>query len=115
VGSQLLFALGAGADVLAGGKLGFFVDMQMLPTLTAQHDLSTDSTTGNRVASGDRRPLIPSEWEASVRSADVFARGFTFAFGAGTSLSLSGESGVTAPRYRMTFSIRYAPPDDDER
>jgi hypothetical protein len=109
VGSQLVFAAGLGADVLDDRKLGFFLEAFALPTLAAQHDLSVDATTGERVESGSRAALVPAEWEAMVRSADVVTDGMSLSLGAGTPLVFGGESAVTAPKFRVTFALRYAP------
>lgn len=108
VGSQLSFALGAGADILRRGKLGIFVDAIALPALAAQHTLSFDPATGQRIVSDNRSALVPAEWEASLRSADVIADGISVSLGAGTSLS-AGESAVTSPRYRVLLAVRYTP------
>jgi hypothetical protein len=112
VGSQLSIALGLGADVLDRGRLGFMVEAFALPTLAQQDDLALDSTTGERKPVGIRPPLVPAEWHASVRSADVVVPGLSVALGAGTPLLLTGESGVTSPRWRATLALRYTPPKD---
>jgi hypothetical protein len=109
VGSQLSFALGFGANVLDRGKLGFMVEAIAMPTLAAQNELSVDAATGERIATGSRPPLVPAEWLLSMRSADVVASGVSLSLGAGTPLQFTGESGVTAPRYRVVFAIRYTP------
>jgi hypothetical protein len=109
VGSQVVLALGLGADVLEGGRLGFVVEAMALPTLVAQRELTFDQATGERIESGSRPLLVPAEWEAALRSADLFTDGMSLSFGAGTPLLFTGESGITSPRYRVTFSIRYTP------
>jgi len=109
VGPQIMIALGLGADVLERGKLGLFVEATALPTLVAQHDLALDQATGERIESGSRPLLVPGEWEAAVRSTDLFTDGMSLSLGAGTPLLFTGESGITSPRYRVTFSIRYTP------
>jgi hypothetical protein len=109
VGSQLSFAAGFGADVLDRHRLGFMVEAMMLPTLVAQDVLSLDSATGERVPTASRPPLVPAEWQASMRSADVVAPGVSLSVGAGTPLLFGGESPLTAPRYRVTLAIRYVP------
>src|SRR5262249_19406548 len=108
VGSQLSVALGFGADVL-GRKLGFMVEAVAMPTLVTQNELSLDASTGERVATASRPPLVPAEWLASIRSADVVAPGVSLSLGAGTPPQFTGESGVTSPRYRVVFAIRYTP------
>jgi hypothetical protein len=109
IGSQLSFAAGLGADVLDGRRLGFLVEAMILPTLVAQNVLSLDPATGERVPTASRAPLVPAEWQASVRSADVIAQGVSLSLGAGTPLVFGGESALTAPRYRVTLAIRYVP------
>jgi hypothetical protein len=109
VGSQLFGALALGGDVLARGRLGFFIEAMALPTFAEQRDLTLDPSTGDRVVAGTRPSLVPAEWHAAVRSADAIVEGVSLSLGAGTPLLFSGESGVTSPRYRLTLSIRYAP------
>jgi hypothetical protein len=109
VGPQLSLALGIGADLISEGRLGLAVEAMALPTMVAQHQLSLDPSTGERIASGSRPPLVPAEWQASIRSAAV-VDGMTFSLGAGTPLLIAGDSGITAPLYRVTLSVRYVPP-----
>ncbi len=110
VGPQLYLGAAVGADALPDGKLAFTLEAMALPTMVAQHDLALDTSTGERELSGPRPLLIPAEWQVFVRSAGVVAEGVAFGLGAGTPIDVTGESGLTSGRYRVTLSIRYAPP-----
>ena len=109
VGSQLVFALGMGGEILQGNKLGVLLEAALLPTLVKQHELSSVSSTEGRVVTGDRRTLMPAEWLASVRTAELMSGDMSLSLGAGGSLGLTGESGITSPSFRVTFALRYAP------
>jgi len=109
VGSQLVFALGMGGEILQGNKLGVLLEAALLPTLVQQHELSPVSSTEGRAVTGDRRVLMPTEWLASVRTAELMSGDMSLSLGAGGSLGLTGESGITSPSFRVTFALRYAP------
>jgi hypothetical protein len=53
--------------------------------------------------------LMPTEWLASVRTGELMEGDMSLSLGAGGSLGLTGESGVTSPAFRVTFAVRYAP------
>lgn len=108
VGSQLVFSLGMGGELLGGSKLGVLLEAVALPTLVAQHELAPASANGRLVA-GDRRPLMPTEWLASVRTGELLSGDMSLSAGAGGSLGLTGESGVTSPSFRVTLALRYTP------
>ncbi|HKQ70633.1 MAG TPA: hypothetical protein VJT73_14905 [Polyangiaceae bacterium] len=109
VGSQLTFALGVGLNVLEKDELSFQLEAVTLPTLVTQDELAFVSSTGERVPRGTRPMLAPTEWQASVRSAPVFSGDAWVSFAGGGSLGLTGESSATAPSYRFTLSLAYAP------
>ena len=108
VGSQLVFSFGVGGEILEGNKLGILVEAVTLPTLTAQHELGPASAEGRPVV-GDRRMLMPTEWLASVRTGELLSGDMSLSLGAGGSLGLTGESGVTSPSFRAVLAVRYAP------
>jgi OOP family OmpA-OmpF porin len=108
VGSQLVFSLGMGGEILQGNKLGVLLEAVALPTLAAQHELAPASIDG-RLVTGNRRPLMPTEWLASVRTGDLMNGEMSLSLGAGGSLGLTGESGMTSPGFRAVFALRYAP------
>jgi OOP family OmpA-OmpF porin len=109
VGSQLVFALGMGGEILQGNKLGVLLEAVALPTLVNQHELSSVSPISGRAVTGDRRTLMPTEWLASVRTGELMEGDMSLSLGAGGSLGLTGESGITSPAFRVTFAVRYAP------
>jgi hypothetical protein len=108
VGHQLVFSFGMGGELLGGDKLGVLLEAFALPTLVAQHELAPASSEG-RLVSGNRPPLMPTEWLASVRTGELLSGDMAVSLGAGGSLGLTGESGVTSPAYRVVFAVRYAP------
>lgn len=109
VGSEVVIAFGIGAELREDDKLSMHLEAMALPTLVKQDELGLDLATGKRVATGTRPPLVPAEWQASVRSAELMDGDLSASVGVGTSLGLTGESGITTPSVRLIFAIRYAP------
>ena len=109
MGSQLLASFGMGSELLNGHELGVMLEAVLLPTLVEQYELSSVSPQSGRTVAGDRRFLMPTEWRASVRTAELMSGDLSLSLGLGGSLGLTGESGVTSPAFRTTFSVRYAP------
>ena len=108
VGPQLQVAMAFGVEFWEDAKLAFLVEAMALPTFVAQHELSFDTASGERVISGTRPALVPAEWQAGFRSADLFGDGVSVLLEGGGPIGFS-ESNVTAPRFRLTFAVRYAP------
>jgi hypothetical protein len=108
VGSQVVIGLGVGAQLRETDKLSLHLEAIALPTLIGQDELGLDTDTGKRVVTGSRHPLVPAEWQASVRSAELMNGDLSASLGFGSSITL-GDSAITAPSLRMIFSIRYAP------
>lgn len=109
VGSQVVVALGIGAQLRDADKLSLHLEAMALPTLVGQDELGLDLETGKRVASGTRPALVPAEWQASLRSAELMDGDLSASLGFGTSFALTGDSGITSPSVRVMFSVRYAP------
>jgi hypothetical protein len=105
VGSQLVLAVGAGADLLPDEWLGVRVEILALPTLVAQHGTSTAVAEPNAGPTGSW--LVPAEWHVSLRTGGL-SRDLSLQLGGGGGLAL-GDSSVTTPSYRVTFALRYAP------
>jgi hypothetical protein len=108
VGSQIVIALGVGAQLRESDKLSVHLEAMMLPTLVGQNELGLDVGTGRRVATSARPPLVPAEWQASVRYAELLNGDLSAGLGFGSSLGF-GDSPITMPSVRGIFSIRYAP------
>jgi OmpA-OmpF porin, OOP family len=109
VGSQLVVAFGIGAELREADKLSLHLEAMGLPTFVGQDELGLDPNTGKRVASSTRPPLLPAEWQVSVRSAELMDGDLSASVGFGTSIGLTGDSAITSPSVRAIFSIRYAP------
>jgi hypothetical protein len=52
---------------------------------------------------------MPTEWLASVRTGELLSGDMSLSLGAGSSLGLTGESGITSPAFRVVLGLRYAP------
>jgi hypothetical protein len=108
VGSQVVIALGVGAQLRESDKLSLHLEAMALPSVVGQNELGLDGDTGKRIATASRSPLVPAEWQVSVRSAELMNGDLSASLGLGSAIGL-GDSPVTAPSLRMIFAIRYAP------
>ena len=108
VGSQIVFAFGVGAQLLDADRLSLHLEAMALPTLIGQHELDFDLDTGKRFATASRPPLVPAEWQLSIRSAELMNGDLSASLGFGTAIGI-GDSAITAPSARAIFAIRYAP------
>jgi hypothetical protein len=109
VASQGVIAFGIGAQLRDADKLSLHLEAMALPSLARQEELALDPATGKRVASDTRPPLVPTEWQASVRSAELMNGDLSASLGVGGSVNVTGDSPITSPSLRVIFSIRYAP------
>ncbi|HEX9297391.1 MAG TPA: hypothetical protein VF881_16225 [Polyangiaceae bacterium] len=100
VGPQLVSALGIGADLLESDRLRILLEAIALPTLVEQYELTR---------AGTPPPLVPAEWQLSVRTAVLMSGDLSLGLGGGGPLTFTGESGITTPNYRFIFSLRYSP------
>ncbi|MBE7481327.1 MAG: hypothetical protein HS104_15270 [Polyangiaceae bacterium] len=115
VGSALATSVGFGAD-LWDERLSLELEAFILPSLVSQPGRQTASS---RVRDG---VLVPAEWLASLRSVPTSDPALALSLGGGTGLPLSSETratdggattehftGVTTPRFRLFFGVRYSP------
>ncbi len=116
LGTSLFSAVGLGVDILTDDFLSLGAEAWMLPVLVSQPGRTSSST---EVRDG---LLVPAEWLATFRSAPTSDKGFSVQLGGGTGIPLSSEtrteagqtasdqfSGVTTPRFRLVFVVRYTP------
>ncbi len=108
VGSQGFFALGVGYDVLPGEHLSAGLEAYALPTFTDQETLARDPDTQEIIVDGASGMLVPGEWMATLRTAPTRDGDVSFSLSGGSALPLS-ESALTAPQYRFTIGVRFAP------
>ncbi len=92
VGTQLVGELGAGLDLLTGGRLSLTLEAWALPTLPTQ------GTSG-------AGPLIPAEWQLSLRTSPLASRELSLQLGGGGAL----DDSLTTPQVRFTLSVRWTP------
>jgi hypothetical protein len=52
--------------------------------------------------------IVPAEWTLSARTAPLLAGDLAFSLGGGGAIPI-GDSAITAPRFRFTLGIVYAP------
>jgi hypothetical protein len=92
IGSQLVAALGVGYEVLSRERLSANLEAWALPTF------------------GDSGiTMTPAEWQLSVRSAPLPGGDLSIQLGGGGGIPFGGDLPVTAPRFRFTLSVRWAP------
>jgi hypothetical protein len=120
LGSELWSALGAGVEILPRRLLSFSAEAWALPTLASQDHTLPDRT---HIRNG---VLAPAEWLASFGSSPLSSGELTFQAGGGMAIPLSGDqrvapggttstehfAGITTPRFRVVFVVRYVPRSD---
>jgi hypothetical protein len=107
VGSQAVLALGAGFDVLPRELLTFALEARALPTFAEQHSISTNN--GTYVSTPDGSHITPAEWQLSARTAPLVGGDLSIQASGGGGIPLSSETAITAPRFRFTLGLRWAP------
>ena len=107
VGTQGVFGLGVGYDILARELLSVVAEARALPTFAEQHDASV--TTQGLVSTPNGSHIAPAEWSLSARTAPIAGGDLAFQLGGGGGIPLAKDTAVTTPRFRFTLGIRYAP------
>lgn len=107
IGTQVGGAFGMSVDILRDGLLSASAETFVLYTV-AQQDASSTLADG-----ATPPPLIPAEWIVSARSAPLLGGDVSFSIFGGGSLPFSTEAALTAPRFRVGLSARYAPTGGD--
>jgi OOP family OmpA-OmpF porin len=108
IGTQLVTSVGVGYDFLARtGLLAATLEAWALPTFAEQHQITNPD--GVYVSTPDGRHITPAEWQLSVRTAPMAGGDISVQAGGGGGIPLSGDDGITTPRFRFTLGIRWAP------
>ena len=107
VGTQVSVGVGIGYEILRRDLLSAALEARALPTLTSQRT-STMTDTGLVSTSSDR-VLVPSEWTLSARTSPLLGGDLGIQLGGGGAIPFGGDAAVTAPRFRFTLAVRYAP------
>jgi hypothetical protein len=103
VGTQLVGELGAGFDLLADGRLSMTLEAWALPTLLAQ--TSSGGASAPTHAAPSAGPLVPAEWQLSLRTSPLASRELSLQLGGGGAL----DDSLTTPQVRFTLSVRWTP------
>ncbi|MFT3764950.1 MAG: thrombospondin type 3 repeat-containing protein [Minicystis sp.] len=106
IGTQIGGSAGVMVDVLPERWLTVGGEMFAAPTISKQL-LDPRDTSG-----ASAKPLAPGEWIASVSNARLLGGDVVVSLGGGASLPFVPHA-VTSPKYRLDFSIRYAPTGRD--
>jgi outer membrane protein OmpA-like peptidoglycan-associated protein len=107
VGSQLAAALGASFDILRERRLTVGAEAFGLYTIAAQEP-PPDAKSADETSI-----LIPAEWIASVSSAPFLGGDVVFTAGGGGLIPTGSDAALTAPRFRFSLGVRYAPTGRD--
>jgi hypothetical protein len=94
VGTQLLGAIGVGFNLMPDERLSAALEAWALPTLATQ----SGSSSGGA-------PLVPAEWQLSLRTSPLASRELSVQVGGGGAL----DNSLTTPQVRFTLSIRWTP------
>ncbi len=107
VGPQVGGAVGTSVDILKDRWLGLGAEAFALYTTSKQ---LPDPLAA---AGSSAPPLVPAEWIAHVSTAHFFGGDLVLALGGGTTIPQGSTAALTSPRYRLDFSLRYAPTGRD--
>jgi hypothetical protein len=107
VGSQAMFGLGVGMDILRRDLLSLALEARALPTFAEQ--ANAKQTAQGLVSEPNGRHITPAEWMLSVRSAPLADGDLTLQLGGGGAIPFGQDSPITTPRFRFVLGIRYAP------
>ena len=108
IGTQLVTSLGVGYDLLnRPDLLTATVEAWALPTFAEQHQITNPA--GVYVSTPDGQHIAPSEWQLSLRTAPLPGGDLAVQAGGGGGIPLTGDVGITTPRFRFTLGIRWAP------
>ena len=106
IGSEILFGLGAGVDILPRELLSATIEAHGLYNLPEQHDTAQTLTGLSSFPNGSY--IAPAEWTVAARTAPLLAGDIAFSLGGGGALPLT-DAAATTPRFRFTLGIVYAP------
>jgi hypothetical protein len=107
MGTQVVVALGVGADLLPRQLLSVTAEAWALPTLAEQADVTLQGA--QYVATPNGHHITPAEWALSARSAPVHDGDLSFQLSGGGGIPFDSETAVTVPRFRFTLGVRWAP------
>jgi OOP family OmpA-OmpF porin len=107
IGTQAMFGVGLGYDILARELLTVVGEARALPTFAEQHDATV--TTQGLVSTPNGSHITPAEWSVSLRTAPLAGGDLAFQLGGGGGIPLGRDTAPTTPRFRFTLGIRYAP------
>jgi hypothetical protein len=108
VGTQLVTVVGAGYDFLPKRELlTATLEAWALPTFAEQHQITNPN--GVYVSTPDGQHIAPAEWQLAVRTAPLRGGDFSVQAGGGGGIPLTGDAGITTPRFRFTLGVRWAP------
>jgi OOP family OmpA-OmpF porin len=111
VGTQVLTAIGVGVDVLPRALLSAVLEAWALPTLAEQGDvtLSGGAEPGAYGTVPNGKHIVPAEWQLSARTAPLRSGDLAIQLGGGGAVPFGSDSVITAPRFRFTLGVRWAP------
>jgi len=107
VGTQLVTALGVGADVLDRDRLSVMAEARAYPNFVEQH--TTSQSAFETVSRPNGKHILPAEWLLTVRTAPMLAGDVSFFASGGGPLPLGEEKAITVPRFRFLLGAVYAP------
>jgi len=108
IGTQLVTSVGVGYDLLNRRDLmSIALEAWALPTFAEQHRIANPD--GVYVSTPDGQHIVPSEWQLSLRTAPLRGGDLSLQAGGGTGIPLTGDVGITTPRFRFTLGVRWAP------
>jgi hypothetical protein len=109
IGSQIVAALGVGANLLSRNLLSVAAEAWALPTLAEQETVDFLPQSNRYVITPNGHYITPAEWQVSARSAPIHGGDLSFQISGGGGIPLDSETAITVPRFRFTLGVRWAP------
>ena len=107
IGTQLLFSLGVGVDVVKNDLLAVTGEVRALPNFVEQASFARDQGQLTSVPNG--KFIAPAEWSLGVRTAPLAGGDFSIHATGGGWLPLGVDAPITAPRFRFALGFAFTP------
>lgn len=107
IGTQALFAVGGGFDILPKNLLSVTAEVRIMPILIEQATVVRDQ--GQLTSTPNGKFIAPAEWTIGVRTAPLAGGDFSILASGGGWLPMGPDAPVTVPRFRFTLGLSFAP------
>jgi len=107
VGTQGVFGLGGGYDILDHEWLSVMAEARAMPIFVEQ--ATSTQTAQGLISTPNGGYIVPAEWELAARTAPLAGGDLAISLGGGGWLPFSSTAPITTPRWRFTLAVVFAP------